>query len=319
MKVIVVLLLSLLTFPCQADVPNSWRDEFPLNDFTKMSIDISEVMSGGPPRDGIPPIDNPLFAPANTLQIPNTEPVIGLHVGNQFKAYPVRMLMWHEIVNDVIGNTPVTVTFCPLCNAAIVFDRRVQGRVLDFGTTGKLRFSDLIMYDRQTETFFQQAIGEGIVGDLTGVQLKMLPARLESFANYKARAGDDALVLVPNSPSSRAYGKNPYAGYDEAPKPFLYRGELPSNINPMLRVVTTGNRSVAYTLDYLREQKMIRTDNGTVFRWSAGQNTALGSGTIAKGRDVGNVTAKLDGKDVVYFVEFAFVYHAFNPAGKIEP
>ena len=93
--------------------------------------------------------------------------------------------MFHEIVNDVIGKTPVIVTYCPLCNASLVFERKVKGRLLDFGTSGKLRMSDMIMYDRQTESWWQQFLGEGVVGKMTGVKLKQIPARIESFKLFK--------------------------------------------------------------------------------------------------------------------------------------
>ena len=145
------------------------------------------------------------------------------------RAYPLQILMWHEIVNDIVGDVPITVTFCPLCNTVVVFDRRVGNKVLDFGTTGKLRNSDLVMYDRQTETWWQQFLGEGIIGELTGTVLEVIPARLESFAKFKARAGASAKVLVPNSQFRRAYGANPYVGYDSRERPYpFFRGEMPS-------------------------------------------------------------------------------------------
>jgi hypothetical protein len=136
----------------------------------------------------------------------------------------------------------VAVTFCPLCNAAVVFDRRVDGRTLDFGTTGKLRHSDLVMYDRQTESWWQQFTGQAIIGDMLGRELRFLPARLESFAKFKARAPDGD-VLVPNDPNPRNYGRNPYGGYDSAPEPFLYRGEYPGVVAPLARVVAVGGRA----------------------------------------------------------------------------
>jgi hypothetical protein len=112
--------------PVQGQVPRSWNAEFPKADFTKLSIDPNEIMSGGPPRYGIPPIDNPKFELASEHDLPDTEPVIGVHLNGQYKAYSLRVLTWHQIVNDRINNFPITITFCPLCNAAIVFDRRLD-------------------------------------------------------------------------------------------------------------------------------------------------------------------------------------------------
>ncbi len=113
------------------------------------------------------------------------------------------MMTWHEIVNDIVGGLHVAVTYCPLCNSAIVFERTVAGRILDFGTTGKLRKSDLVMYDRQTESWWQQFIGTGIVGEMTGVTLSSLRGRPESFANFEARFPKGNL-LVPKSGNARS-------------------------------------------------------------------------------------------------------------------
>jgi len=138
-------------------------------DFRKHCVHYDEILSGGPPKDGIPALDAPRFvtvSEADAWLKPN-EPVISFQIGSDARAYPIQMLIWHEIVNDTVGGVPVAVTFCPLCNTAIVFERTVSGRVLDFGTTGRLRFSNLLMYDRQTESWWQQAIGQAIIGQLT--------------------------------------------------------------------------------------------------------------------------------------------------------
>ncbi len=208
---------------------------------------------------------------------------------------------------------PVAVTYCPLCNAAIVFDRRVEGRVLEFGTTGKLRKSDLIMYDRQTESWWQQFAGLSIVGELTGTVLKMLPARLESWERFKNREAGGK-VLVPGNPKMRAYGRNPYVSYDSARRPFLYDGALPKGIDPMVRVVVVDGE--AWALPLLRRKGRIEKD-GLVLSWSEGQNSALDTSRIAEGRDVGNVVVLDGGKDAVHHVTFAFVFHAFHPEGVI--
>ena len=155
----IVLLGIALSRVDAASYPNSWNDDWPKTDFSIHSVDLGEIFSGGPPKDGIPSIDAPNFVPVSQVKdLGAQEPVIGLHVNGEARAYPLRILMWHEIVNDEIGGIPVTVTYCPLCNSSIVFDRRLDGQVLDFGTTGNLRNSDLVMYDRQTESWWQQFI-----------------------------------------------------------------------------------------------------------------------------------------------------------------
>jgi len=301
--------------------PAAWQSEgWSKTDFSKTRIGWHEILSGGPPKDGIPSIDKPVFkAVADGKDLTDKEAVIGLAIGGDARAYPLRILIWHEIVNDTVGGMPVAVTYCPLCNSAVVFDRRVAGQVLDFGTTGKLRNSDLVMYDRQTESWWQQFTGEAIVGAFTGTELKMIPARLEWFAEFKARHPDGKL-LVPSDPNLRNYGRNPYVGYDSASAPFLYRGDYPKGIEPMARVVVVrppSGKTQAVTLELLRKKGRITLGEVEV-SWQAGQASALDDGQVAKGRDVGTVTASrtaAGGKreDVVYDVTFAFVAFAFHP------
>src|ERR671918_565871 len=246
------LLMALALAASSADAePSRWAREWPMTDFERALVDLGEIRDGGPPKDGIPAIDHPRFRPVAEIDdLADAEPVIGLTISGESRAYPLRVLTWHEIANDVIGGVPVAVTYCPLCNTAIVFDRRLDGAVLDFGTTGKLRHSDLVMYDRQTESWWQQYSGEAIVGRYAGRTLEMLPARLESWAEFRARA-PDGMVLVPQDPDARPYGTNPYVGYDSAGMPFLYEGEVPAGIAPLARVVVVGEE--AWSLDRLRE------------------------------------------------------------------
>jgi hypothetical protein len=320
-----VLLAALLVLPTSAHSdPDSWRLEGWATDFRKLVVPAEEIISGGPPRDGIPSIDEPKFvAAAGAGDLAPTEAVIGLEIAGDARAYPLRILTWHEIVNDVVGGVPVAVTYCPLCNAAIVFERQVGGRALAFGTTGKLRHSDLIMYDRQTESWWQQFTGEAIAGVLAGTALVARPARLESFAEFKARHATGR-VLVPNDPTLRNYGRNPYAGYDTAARPFLYHGAMPDGIEPMARVVVVdaGGAKHAVALDKVRTDGPLRIGE-IELSWRAGQASALDAATIAGGRDVGTVLARrmsADGTatDVRYDVTFAFVFHAFHPDRPID-
>ncbi|WP_404379432.1 DUF3179 domain-containing protein [Caenispirillum salinarum] len=315
MPVLLAVLLLVAALPATAaEVPRSWEREFPETDFSNAIVPLDEIMSGGPPRDGIPSIDDPRFKPASeAADLAPREPVIGLTMNGETRAYPLRILHWHEIVNDTVGGVPVAVTYCPLCNAAIVFDRRVNGRTLEFGTTGKLRHSDLVMYDRETETWWQQFTGEGIVGALAGTELDVLPSRLESWAEFRERAPADAPVLVPSDPNARDYGRNPYAGYDTASRPFLFSGETPGGVEPMMRVVALGDE--AWTLPLVRERGRVETDDGRLITWRAGQASALDAARVAEGRDVGTVLVSRDGADVPYDVTFAFVFFAFHPDG----
>jgi len=324
--VLIALVWAAAPFSPAVAEPERWRMEgWADTDFTQHSVAFSEIKSGGPPKDGIPSIDDPQFVPVSSVDnLGDQEPVISLELDGVARAYPLRILMWHEIVNDEIGGVPVAVTYCPLCNSSIVFHRTVDGRVLDFGTTGKLRNSDLVMYDRQTESWWQQFLGQAIVGELTGIRLKTIPSRVEAFALFAERH-PTGQVLVPNNPSARRYGANPYANYDSQSKPYmqLFTGELPDYIEPMARVVSfegpDGPHAVA--LDLLREKGEV-TVGDIVITWQAGQNSALDARAITSGRDVGNIVAQKrsdDGMtDIVHDVTFAFVFHAFYPERRIQ-
>ncbi|MGH6899651.1 MAG: DUF3179 domain-containing protein [Geminicoccaceae bacterium] len=316
-RLLIALAFWVCVAPPLAAQPAQWRLEWPDTDFTRHSVGFDEIISGGPPKDGIPSIDDPTFVPVTEAELPDNEPVIGLVIDGDARAYPLRILIWHEIVNDVVGGVPVAVTYCPLCNTGIVFDRRLGDRVLEFGTTGKLRNSDLVMYDRTTLSWWQQFLGEAIVGELTGAQLTMVPARLESFANFEQRA-PDGRVQVAGRSRIRAYGATPYAGYDSAPAPFLYHGLLPAGIAPLARVVRVGDQ--AWSLDLVREKAPFEVGD-LRFTWAAGQASALDASTIADGADVGNVLVErriADGwEDAIYSVDFAFAFHAFYPEGVI--
>lgn len=306
-----VFLLS-VPVPAYAD-PATWSREGWQTDFTKSSVDFAEIISGGPPRDGIPSIDDPIFVGASEVEdIDDREPVILFPLEGESRAYPLRVLTWHEIVNDTVDGVPVAVTYCPLCNAAIVFDRRVGGRTLEFGTSGKLRNSDLVMYDRQTQSWWQQFSGEAIVGEMTGTKLALLPSRIVSFASFRAEHPDGD-VLVPNDASLRDYGRNPYVSYDTAGAPFLYRGDLPDNIPAMAHVVVvrTDGDPIIVTLERIREGGF--EQDGYRITYEGGVASALDSELIAKGRELAAVRVTKDGVDVVHDVTFAFVAHAFHP------
>jgi hypothetical protein len=314
----VFLLLLLGSVGSGVAAPPDWSREWPRTDFSKASVPLEEIVSGGPPKDGIPAIDDPQFvSAANTRGLSPHEPVISVRFHGAARAYPLRILIWHEIVNDSLNGMPIAVTFCPLCYSAVVFDRRVDGRVLSFGTTGKLRHSDLVMYDRQTESWWQQFLGEAIVGELVGKQLPLMPSRVESFARFAERY-PNGNILVPPQGSGRSYGTNPYAGYDQSQKPFLYRGRYDDRIPPLARVVAVGDQ--AWTLNLLRKRRRIEAGD-LVLTWEPGQSSALDAATIDAGRDIGNVVVQRRTaaglQDAVYDVSFAFAFRAFHPNAPI--
>lgn len=306
-------LLAIFVTTAAAD-PAQWVQEWPDTDFTRSTIDFDEVISGGPPKDGIPAIWEPAHIPAvQETRLDDREPVLTYeHEGEPARAYPIRYLMWHEIVNDVVGGLPIAVTYCPLCNSAMVFDARVDGVRHTFGVSGKLRHSDMIMYDVETQSWWQQAVGEGVVGQHAGALLTQLPGWMESWAEFQNRNPDGLVMDEPEW--RRAYGSNPYVGYDTAARPFLYQGENPPHgINPLARVVRVENR--AWTFERLHEMGEIR-EAGVVLNWTAGQASALDNRTISAGRDVGTVRVRDEqGRDLPHDIPFAFAFHAFFPEG----
>lgn len=316
--VMVVLLVVTTLSCCGAEVPHDWRREWPRTDFCRHAVAFSEILSGGPEKDGIPPIDAPRFEPVRALTAPSAprEPVISVEIAGDARAYPLGVPIWHEIVNDTVGGVPVAVTDSPLCNSGVVFERIVGGAVTTFGTTGKLRNADLVMYDRATEIWRQQFEGRAILGTHAGERLAARPARLEPLADSSARHPDER-VRVPADAGLRDYGRNPYAGYDGAAIPFLFSGAYEGPGSPLMRVLAVPGRPEAWSLPYLRKATPIRTGD-LVITWTPGQVSALDAPRVAVGRDVGivHVERRLPGggrAPVVYDVPFAFAFAAFNP------
>jgi hypothetical protein len=287
-----------------------WR-----TDFARHSVPLTSILPGGPPPDGIPPIDHPQYVPVAAARFLSPgEPVIAVQIGDRARAYPLQILIWHEIVNDTLAGVPIAVTYCPLCNTAIVFEREAAGRTLTFGTTGNLRDSDLVMWDRQTQSWWQQFSGQAIVGTLTGTHLKALDSQTLSFADFRLRypQGD---VLSRHTGFQRPYGQNPYEGYDTNPgaRPFDYGGPLDPRLPPVERVesMTIGNETLVVPFATLAKQPVVPV---TVARVAAvvlfdpRVLSPLDQVNIANSRQVGTAAAfyrRLNGRTL-----------EFRPAGR---
>ena len=263
-----------------------WR-----TDFTKHSVDLSEFISGGPPKDGIRSLEQPKHEPVGEADLIDREPVIAVEVNGDARAYPLGILTRHEIANDVIGGVPVAITFCPLCNSAIVFNRELDGVVYEFGVSGFLRNSDLVMHDRQTESWWQQFTGEAIVGELTGALLDVVPSSTVSWADFKATY-PDGRVLSTDTGFSIDYGFNPYVNYDSDESPFLFRGAPDDRLSPIERVVAVelSGDAVAYPFSLLREMRVVHDSVGgesVVVFFQQGTASALDTRRVSDGRDVG--------------------------------
>ena len=266
-------------------------------------VPLGEFAPGGPGRDGIPALTRPeVVRVAEVRHLAAGAPVIELVAGGEARAYPLDVLIWHEIVNDVLGGRPVTVTFCPLCNTAIVFDPRVDGRVLEFGTTGLLRNSDLVMYDRETETWWQQFGGRALVGDLAGRRLRMLPARIVAWEAF-ARAHPDATVVGRDTGHDRPYGQNPYPGYDDLDSGpwFATANEDDRRLQPKARVVffERGGKAVAVPLTALQGGRTVRVP--------------LAGGEVVVRVRRGGVDVRSGGRPLPHTLPFWFAVAAFRP------
>ncbi len=176
----------------------------------------SEILSGGPPMDGIPSIDRPVYVSVEEADawIEDNELVLALIHGDVVRVYPLQILVWHEIVNDTIGGDPILVTYCPLCGSGIAYERRIEGVEVEFGTSGKLYNSNLVMYDRRTETYWSQIDGLAIVGELTGMELVPISIDTVVWRDWKV-AYPKSEVLSQETGFSRPYGRDPYGSYYE--------------------------------------------------------------------------------------------------------
>lgn len=288
---------------------NRFDDTFP-----DPLIDPSDVVSGGPPPDGIPPIDDPQFISVSAADawLNDVEPVLVVDVDGDVRAYPIQIMMWHEIVNDTVGGVPLAVTYCPLCNSALSFERVVRGVVTTFGTSGNLFNANLVMYDRATESLWNQLDGRAVIGVLTGDVLKQVPSSTMSWGTFKESRPDAKVLDRDRTGASRAYGTNPYTGLDDPNgQPFLFNGDIDVRAKAMQRIVAIENdgAAIAWTLDVISsDESALATAaefNGEpiTILWQARESSALDSSDITAGRDVGTVgvfSAVVDGEVLTF-------------------
>lgn len=290
--------------------PDSALRDIDNPDFPDPLIDTSKVISGGPPPDGIPPLDAPTFEVAADVDwLEPQEPVLSLTVDAETRAYPLRVMTWHEIVNDTVAGVPLAVTYCPLCNSGVAFEREVDGEVLSFGTSGLLFQDNLVMYDRASESLWPQLTGEASIGVRTGEQLVAIPLGTVPWSEFLA-AHPEAKVLSQETGFDRPYGKNPYVGYDEADGNLIFEptDELDARLLPKERVIglSGDNSNVAVLRSALvgTDPLVVDLAGQDVVMWhEPGQNSALDAASITDGRDVGTVGVfdpQLDGQQLTF-------------------
>ena len=268
-------------------------------------IPSEQIHFGGPPKDGIPAIDSPKFASGEfAASLRGDDAVLGIARGGVARAYPVRILNWHEVVNDRYGDEAVVVTFCPLCGTGVAFDARIDGRVLSFGVSGLLYNSDVLLYDRQTQSLWSQLLGQAISGPMKGQFLKMLPLTHTTWSDWRARH-PATLVLSPDTGQPRPYARDPYAGYassEEIMFPVAFRS---AGFHPKERVlgIKIGGQAKAYPFVELGKTSGTLADRVG--------DTAL---SIRYDRAASSATAyTADGQQLPAVVGYWFAWYAFNP------
>ena len=244
--------------------------------------------------DGIPAIDVPTCLPVSGVGfLEDDAPVVAIEINGDARAYPLEILTWHELVNDTVGGEPITISYCPLCNSAIAYDRRVGDRVLDFGTSGALKQSSMVMYDRQTEALWTHFNGQAVSGDLTGTQLSFRSSSVVSWGDFR-REFPEGLVVSRDTGFSRDYGRNPYPGYEDTPDPFarFITDAVDPRLPPKMRVVGVVDQddAVAVSHDRLFEGGVVSFElaGRSLVAWNQlGMASALDGRTVSEGDDVG--------------------------------
>ncbi len=262
--------------------------------FPRSLVERTRIVYGGQPPDGIPAIDRPRFASAEAVDwLEDQEPVLILQIRRAVRIYPVQVMMWHEIVNDRVAGVPVVVTYCPLCNSAVAFKRRAAGQLLDFGTSGALYHSALVMYDRQTETLWTHFDGRAVVGTLVGEELEFIPVSTVAWRDAR-RAHPTAQVLTRETGYARQYGRNPYPRYDQSDKPLtgFFSGTVDPRLPPMDRVVgvQASDHSAAVATERVAANGVVELSVGgePVTVWHLpGAVSPIHKATVAGGSDVG--------------------------------
>ena len=273
-------------------------------ELSSLRIERDAIKSGGPPRDGIPSIDKPKFiAPEKADFMKDDDLVLSFTEGKTTRAYPLRVLVGHEIVNETIAGRPILVTYCPLCGTAMIFERNVKGKVRSFGVSGLLYQSDVLMYDRESESLWSQLKMESVSGPLSGTPLKLLPSAHLTWKSWKKKHPQGE-VLSTNTGHVRDYTKDAYASYFKSPDTMFpvpnTRKELPKK-DWVIGVILNG-KAVAFPVTALAEKRegIYRADSFEV-RVKYNPDSRLAVATEGNGGEIPSVT--------VYW----FAWQAFHP------
>ena len=229
-------------------------------DYSRHSIPLDEISDGGPGKDGIPSIDNPHFLTieeADQALMQNEDRVLGFVSNNQARAYPIKILNWHEIVNDRVGGNPVVISFCPLCGTGMVFDANVKNRNLKFGVSGLLYQSDMLLYDHQTESLWSQIKSEAVTGPMTGARLRLLVSTHTNWGTWKKKY-PRTKVLSDKTGFQRSYDRDPYQGYESSSRLMFDVNLKDSKYHPKEKVIgiELGGKAKAYAFSELSRTRL---------------------------------------------------------------
>jgi len=276
-----------------------------LPDGTKYIVHPNKLLSGGPPKDGIPSIDIPKFISVEEANkfLNDDELVLGINLNGEKKAYPFQILVWHEIVNDIVANKPVVITYCPLCGTGIAYERKINNEPVEFGVSGLLHNSDLVMYDRKTDTLWGQINGKAIIGELTGMRLKQVPLDTVTWGDWK-KSNPDTKVLSRETGFIRSYGRAPYGDYDTSRSVYFPVENEDLSLHPKEVVfgVEINSKYKAYKEEDLKKLGKIEDNFNNV-------------NLIAERSDAGIVTVrnKDTNEDIIPVRSFWFAWFAFHP------
>lgn len=272
-----------------------------------------QLLQGGPGRDGIPAIDAPKFVPASAAHLAATDRVLGVARQGVAKAYPVRILNWHEIVNDRFNDEPIAVTYCPLCGTGIAYLARAGGRTTTFGVSGLLYNNDLLLYDRATHSLWSQIMAQAVSGPLKGEKLTPVALTHTTWADWKTHH-PATLVLSADTGFNRDYGRDPYAGYASSGRIMFPTIHTSNRFPPkelVLGVELNGIRK-AYAFSELAKALGNRP-HGTI-------HDRLGGSGLTIRFDREHRTAQAfdkSGRELSAYVAFWFAWSAFYPTAEI--
>ncbi len=271
----------------------------------KYIVDPAKIVPGGPPKDGIPSIDNPKFVSVEEADtwIADNELILAIVYKGVTRVYPLQIMVWHEIVNDNIASDPLLITYCPLCGSGIAYERTINGEEVEFGTSGKLYNSNLVMYDRKTDSYWTQIDGLAVVGELTGTKLKPISIDTVVWRDWK-KAHPDSQVLSQDTGFRRSYGRDPYGSYYEDSFLFFPVEKRDDRVHPKTVVfgIMVGNVYKAYKEDDLRALNVIEDTVNSV-RVKVERDDA----------GIVRITNLETGEEIVKERDFWFAWYAFHP------